>query len=84
MTRVEVSVDGGASWADAALEPAPGRWEWRRWTYRWEALPPGPVELLARASDADGNVQPVDQPWNAQGMGNNMTQRVPVVVLPAA
>ncbi|HEX6869534.1 MAG TPA: hypothetical protein VF163_00425 [Micromonosporaceae bacterium] len=36
--------------------------------------------MLARASDASGAVQPVDQPWNVQGMANNMTQRVLVVV----
>jgi hypothetical protein len=25
-------------------------------------------------------VQPVDQPWNVQGMANNMAQRVTVIV----
>ena len=40
----------------------------------------GRYELLARATDATGAVQPVDQPWNTQGMANNMTQRVTVFV----
>lgn len=76
---VEVSTDGGVRWADAAVEPAPGRWAWHRWTCRWLARP-GRHELVARAHDAAGNVQPVDQPWNVQGMANNMTQPVVVIV----
>jgi DMSO/TMAO reductase YedYZ molybdopterin-dependent catalytic subunit len=80
ITRVEVSVDGGATWADAELEPALGRWAWCAWTHNWTVTEPGSYELLARATDATGAVQPVDQPWNIQGMANNMTQRVPVIV----
>jgi len=79
VTGVDVSIDGGASFAPAVVEPAPGRWAWARFTYRWSATP-GSYELLARARDAAGNVQSVDQPWNVQGMGNNMAQRVPVLV----
>jgi DMSO/TMAO reductase YedYZ molybdopterin-dependent catalytic subunit len=79
VTGVDVSTDGGLTWHPAAVEPAPGRWAWSRWTYRWTATT-GRYELLARAHDGAGNVQPVDQPWNVQGMGNNMTQRVTVVV----
>ena len=79
VTGVDVSTDGGATWQAAAVEPAPGRWAWSRWTYRWSAAP-GCHELLARARDAAGNVQSVEQPWNVQGMANNMAQRVTVVV----
>ena len=78
--RVEVSVDGAATWSEARLEPALGRWAWCRWTFGWTVTEPGPYELVARATDADGNVQPVEQPWNVQGMANNMTQRVAVIV----
>ncbi|MQA26413.1 MAG: molybdopterin-dependent oxidoreductase [Micromonosporaceae bacterium] len=80
VTGVQVSVDGGATWDDADLEPALGRWAWSRWTYQWDAVEPGRHVLLARASDAAGNTQPVDQEWNAQGMANNMAQRVEVHV----
>jgi sulfane dehydrogenase subunit SoxC len=76
---VDVSTDGGATWAPAVVDAAPGRWAWARWTYRWSATP-GQHELLARARDAAGNVQSVEQPWNVQGMGNNMAQRVTVIV----
>jgi DMSO/TMAO reductase YedYZ molybdopterin-dependent catalytic subunit len=79
VTGVDVSTDGGVTWEPATVEPAPGRWAWSRWAYRWSATP-GPHELLARARDAAGHTQPVEQPWNVQGMGNNMSQRVTVVV----
>jgi DMSO/TMAO reductase YedYZ molybdopterin-dependent catalytic subunit len=78
--RVEVSCDGGDSWAEAELGRAVGPWAWRAWRYAWTATEPGVYQLLARATDASGDTQPVDQPWNRQGMANNMTQRVTVVV----
>jgi hypothetical protein len=80
VSRVEVSADGGVTWTDAQLAPSGGRWDWRRWTHSWHAGTAGRYELCCRATDADGNVQPYDQPWNRQGMANNMAQRVPVVV----
>jgi DMSO/TMAO reductase YedYZ molybdopterin-dependent catalytic subunit len=80
ITRVEVSVDGGQSWMDAEVEPAPSRWAWSRWRRPWTVERPGRYALLVRATDATGEVQPVDQPWNRQGMGNNMAQRVTVVI----
>jgi sulfane dehydrogenase subunit SoxC len=80
IVRVEVSVDGGASWADAQLGPEVELGAWRSWTMRWLADQPGDHELCARATDATGQVQPVGQPWNRQGMGNNTVQRVAVTV----
>jgi DMSO/TMAO reductase YedYZ molybdopterin-dependent catalytic subunit len=80
VTRVELSVDSGRTWLDAELEPPLGRWAWARWSAQWTVHEPGRDELLARATDATGTVQPVDQPWNVQGMANNMTQRVAVYV----
>ena len=83
IARVEVSTDGGASWGNAALDPADpgaGRWAWRKWSFEWAAVTEGPTELLCRATDQLGQVQPVEQPWNRQGMANNMVQRIPVLV----
>lgn len=78
---VEVSADGGETWAEAALEPdSLGRWAWRRWRYAWEA-DPGEHELCCRARDEAGNVQPLESPWNVGGYANNAVQRVAVTVL---
>ena len=41
---------------------------------------PGEHELMCRARDEAGNVQPDDPPWNVGGYGNNGAQRVRVTV----
>jgi DMSO/TMAO reductase YedYZ molybdopterin-dependent catalytic subunit len=75
--RVEVGVDG--SWSDAILEQPVGDWAWRGWSFEWDASP-GEHELTCRATDVDGAVQPLDAPWNYQGMGNNEVQVIGVTV----
>ncbi|SBT53203.1 sulfite oxidase [Micromonospora auratinigra] len=81
VTAVEVTFDGGATWVPAALdEPTGGEWAWRRWHVEWRPEP-GRHVLGARATDASGRTQPVEQPWNRGGFANNLVQRVEVVVL---
>ena len=77
VARVEVGVDGG--WSDAALGEPVGEFAWRPWWVHWNAAP-GDHELSCRATDSEGNVQPTEQPWNLQGMANNLVQRVAVSV----
>jgi DMSO/TMAO reductase YedYZ molybdopterin-dependent catalytic subunit len=80
VTRVEVAVDG--SWSDARLDPPLGQYAWRGWSFEWDAAA-GEHELACRATDAAGNAQPLEQPWNYQGMGNNLVQRIAVTVTEA-
>jgi sulfane dehydrogenase subunit SoxC len=77
--RVEVSTDGGASWAPAQLGEPPGPAAWTPWWFDWDAAP-GEHELRVRAYDATGRGQPDAPPWNVGGYANNATQRVPVTV----
>jgi sulfane dehydrogenase subunit SoxC len=82
ITAVEVSVDGGATWAPAEVAPPPaGGHSWQAWTYAWNAEEPGRTELCCRARDSAGDTQPVEQFWTARGMGNNMAHRVPTLVV---
>src|SRR3954470_1068667 len=39
IVRVEVSADGGESWADATLRDAVGEYAWRSWRLDWDATP---------------------------------------------
>lgn len=80
VTRVEFSADDGATWEEAELGPHVGDFAWRSWSARWRAEP-GEHTLTVRATDEAGNIQPSEQPWNYQGMGNNMTHRVETVVV---
>lgn len=77
IVKVEFAVDG--NWTAAQLEKPAGPFAWSRWSAAWEATA-GEHVLSCRASDSAGNSQPDEQPWNYQGMGNNLIQKVEVLV----
>jgi DMSO/TMAO reductase YedYZ molybdopterin-dependent catalytic subunit len=80
ITMVEVTVDGGGTWAETAVEPPElGPWAWQSWTYEWRAEP-GEYVLGCRARDAAGNAQGDIADWNVGGYANPMSQRVLVTV----
>ena len=77
VVRVAVGVD--RTWEDAELDPPGGEFAWRGWHYRWNATP-GQNMLECRATDANGETQPLDPPWDNSGLGNNAVHRVQVTV----
>jgi len=82
VVSVEVSTDGGRTWAEATLDPrGESRWAWRGWGYAWAPGVPGSYELCSRARDDAGNEQPVEAAWNVGGYANNAVQRIPVTVI---
>lgn len=78
--RVEVSADGGRTWDDAELAEPVSERAWRGWSYGWDASVPGSYVISSRATDAAGNTQPLEPPWNLKGYANNEIERVPVTV----
>jgi sulfane dehydrogenase subunit SoxC len=77
--QVDVSTDGGASFAAAELEEPLGDAAWRGWRFDWDASQ-GEHVLCSRATDAAGNSQPLEAPWNLKGYSNNAVERIAVVV----
>ncbi len=77
ISSVEVSTDGGSSWSLAALDIAPTPMAATLWKLEW-APTAGTHHLVARATDAAGNVQPLQAVWNEHGYGNNAVHRVTV------
>ncbi len=78
ISQVEVAVD--RSWHVATLDAAPvTRWAWQAWSWTWRATP-GEHVLACRATDAAGNLQPIEQARNILGLGNNSAQQVAVTV----
>ena len=77
VARVDVSVDGGATWSQAELLEDLGRWAWRYWRAT-PTVPPGEHEILARAWDSSAATQPEDEAalWNPKGYVNNARPRV--------
>jgi len=73
---VEVSVDGGTTWADAMVAPAElGPWAWRSWAFEWTPSGPGVHVLSCRARTED---DPDRLAWNLGGYANPAPQRVVV------
>lgn len=81
VSRVEVSVDGGETWQEAELvrRHVGGRWAPVRWACT-APVEPGPVEIVARATDDSGATQPLEPRWNANGYANNVTHRITIEV----
>lgn len=71
IVSVEVSVDDGATWHAAEFIGPHERYAWRRWEYTWRVSEPGEYSVLARATDDNGQVQPMSASWNVLGYGNN-------------
>jgi sulfite oxidase len=79
VARVDVSLDGGATWSQADLLDDLGRWAWRHWRITVD-LSPGEHEILVRAWDSSAATQPEDEAalWNPKGYVNNARPRVRV------
>jgi DMSO/TMAO reductase YedYZ molybdopterin-dependent catalytic subunit len=59
VAAVEVSRDGGNSWAPAELLGEPVKNAWRFWQFPWRTpATPGNYTLIARATDSGGRRQP--------------------------
>ena len=59
VSEIWISLDGGASWAQADFLDPINRHAWRRWKYDWiTPAQPGRYTLLARAVDANQRTQP--------------------------
>jgi sulfane dehydrogenase subunit SoxC len=79
IARVDFAVDG--EWHETLLDEALVPYTWQEWRTLWRATA-GEHELLCRASDGAGNVQPLEPPWDLSGFGNNGVQRIQVTVRP--
>ena len=71
LEKVEVSTDGGQTWADAQfLGPDLGPYAWRPFVLITD-LTEGTHMLASRATNAAGDAQPENFPPNERGYGNN-------------
>jgi len=78
---VEVSTDGGKTWAAARLGKPVGKFAWTRWEFDWMDVRPGRYQLVCRATDVNGGVQDPDDVFNYYAMVATSRQRVDVQVL---
>lgn len=82
VTALEVSIDFGATWQPATVEPAPNRYSWQRWRAQVSAPLTGYYEIWARATDNRARSQPMVVPgWNPRGYLNNSCHRIHVTAV---
>jgi sulfite oxidase len=83
VSRVDVSLDGGATWSPAELLDDLGPWAWRHWRIQLD-LAPGDHEIIVRAWDSSAATQPEDERalWNPKGYVNNARPHVRVHAVP--
>jgi DMSO/TMAO reductase YedYZ molybdopterin-dependent catalytic subunit len=77
---VEVATEGAGAWTPATLIGDAVPYTWQQWQFTWTPPRAGRFALRSRATDAQGNTQPDQAPWNRLGYGNNAVQTVVVQV----
>jgi DMSO/TMAO reductase YedYZ molybdopterin-dependent catalytic subunit len=80
ISRVDVSIDNGATWREARLGAERERYAWRAFTHEFSINAPGSYLVMARATDLRGNTQPVAPQWNPSGYLWNVIDQVRINV----
>jgi sulfite oxidase len=80
IAKVEVSIDGGASWTPAKLGHDQAHYAWRLWSCDWKPGKSGDYTILSRATDTQGRTQPATAVWNPSGYLYNAVDQVKVHV----
>ncbi|MGH8896848.1 MAG: sulfite oxidase [Egibacteraceae bacterium] len=67
IAKVEYRLDDGPVWQPAQLHEPNFLTAWARWSFTWDAPPPGEHTIRVRATDDRGNTQPDHVPFNEMG-----------------
>ena len=79
--EIAFSADGGATWKSTQLGRDIGRYAFREWRATFTASAPGPVKLMARATNLAGETQPLEATWNPSGYMRNVVETVDLTVV---
>ncbi len=81
VTAMQYSLDFGNTWLPCTLERPVNPLAWQHWSARLSFPGKGYYEVWARATDSNGNKQPMIIPgWNPRGYLNNACHRIAVKV----
>ncbi len=79
--QMQYSIDFGSSWQDCTLDRPVNRLAWQHFSASITFPKEGYYEVWAKATDRDGNSQPMVLPgWNPKGYLNNACHRIAVKV----
>jgi DMSO/TMAO reductase YedYZ molybdopterin-dependent catalytic subunit len=76
VSAVDLSIDFGASWQAAVLDPPANPFAWQNWRADLAFPAAGYFEVWARATDDAGVMQPFAINWNPKGYANNVMHRI--------
>ena len=76
VSRVDISIDFGATWISTELDAPVNDGAWQNWRARVAFPMAGYYEVWARATDSAGEAQPFAIAWNPKGYLNNTMHRV--------
>jgi len=81
ITKVEYSIDFGATWHGCNLKQAANQFSWQHFTAKINFPEKGYYEVWAKATDNKGISQPMVTPgWNPKGYLNNACHRIAIKV----
>ncbi|WP_313393042.1 molybdopterin-dependent oxidoreductase [Pseudomonas sp.] len=80
ISKVEVSIDGGKQWREAALGQDLGRFSFREWTLLINFAHRGATQLMVRATSNAGETQPLRAGWNPGGYRRNVVETTHVTI----
>ncbi|MGB3152041.1 MAG: molybdopterin-dependent oxidoreductase, partial [Maribacter sp.] len=82
VSKMEYSIDFGASWTECLIEKPKNRLAWQHFSAEINNFPiKGYYEVWARATDSQGKSQPMLLPgWNPKGYLNNACHRIAVKI----
>jgi sulfite dehydrogenase (cytochrome) subunit A len=80
VNKVELSVDGGKSWQQAALDKDLGKYSFREWQLP-VTLPAGRHDLMVRATNNAGATQPAVATWNPAGYMRNVIETTTITAV---
>jgi len=81
VSKMEYSIDFGATWKECPIEKPANRLAWQHFSASIDFPKKGYYEVWAKATDAQGVVQPMILPgWNPKGYLNNACHRIAIKV----
>lgn len=81
VTKMEYSIDFGATWKECPIEKPVNRLAWQHFSASIDFPKKGYYEVWAKATDAQGVAQPMILPgWNPKGYLNNACHRIAVKI----
>ena len=81
INNVDISIDGGLNWLASTLGENLGRYSFRPWKLAVSFPQKGEVVIMVRASNKNGEVQPLRATWNHGGYRRHAIESVAINVI---